>query len=265
MKNTLKYSLLLLLTISFIAISCEKETTDDDPNGGDVTATCHIKKTISSDDEVTFIYNIENQLTKITFGSEQIFEFTYNADGTISNSMVLSNDGEIITTTTYEYNAVGLPVNSVVIDGESSITYTYEYTDDKLTRRVGVGTDDLATINIEDTITYSGDNITEIQNIVVVESFEVSTTTRYFTFEYDNKKNPFSKLNIQYTNIGAGGNFALFASKNNYTSMVATDADGTVIPDESETKTFEYNTNNYPSKTTFSEGNYTTLTYYPCE
>ena len=255
MKNTIKHIILLLVVFSITLISCEKET-DDDENP-DNTATCRIKTVNPSDDiATTYNYNTDNNLISIT-SSGGVFEITYNADSRIS--AVSHNDGTEPLTATYEYNADGLPETAITDTGSGGgiTTTTYFFTNNKLTKKENVMTDGLGnTVKGIVTYTYLGDNIIKtVYDGYVNGSLSFSTT---YTYEYDNKKNPLYDLNIQYTVVGTVENFALFASKNNYTSMSASTG-GTV------TQSFEYNTNNYPSKITYADGSYATATYYPCE
>ena len=269
MKNTLKHITLLLLAFSITLISCKKNTDDDNPDGdggdGDNTATCRIKKIIPSDDEeITFIYNTDNRLTSMTNGSETVIELVYNTDGTIQKTLSIDSESEsdmLTFSVTYEYNTAGLPITSVATDGDITMNFTYHFTDEKLTKRAGTVIIDGITATLVENYTYVGDNVSETE---IITTWPGYSDTKHIYYEYDNKKNPFYDLNVQHTVIAHKEDFALFASKNNYTSMTATYADGTVIPDESDSITFEYNSDNYPSKSTFADGSYSDITYHPC-
>jgi len=256
----MKHIILLLLAFSITLISCEKETTEDDDDSIDNTATCRLKKAVSSAGDITYTYNTDNEIASISFSGGFATEITYNATGELAS--VFSNFGNEITTNNYQYDTTGKPISAtstlVEPDGTTTIyPITFTHTGDKLTEIKAVITTGGGTLSTITTYTYNGDNVDSIVEQHFLNTTLTSTDTITY-LEYDNKKNPLSELGkkIRYTMFqGASGQ--PYISKNN--CIKTEESTGTIT-----TTTLEYNSNNYPIKA-IEDGSIVTLTYYPCE
>ena len=258
MNKPINHLTLLLLAFSITLISCNKDTIEEENPDIDNTATCRLKS--EGNGGITYTYNADNEITSIDYINGYKIEITYDATGKLES--IFSNFGNEITTNNYQFDASGKPISATSTmnspDGTTT-TYplTFTHTGDKLTEikaEITTGGYSMTTI---DTYTYDEDNVSSI----VVQQFLNGTLTSTETntyLEYDNKKNPYSELgHLSKYSMFQATDGSKVNSKNNCTKIK--ENDGTI-----KTITFEYNTNNYPIKTTV-DGSTGTLTYYPCE
>lgn len=275
--KTLKFLTLLFVGIALTTTSCKK-TDDDNDNNDDnnVKKTCYVNKMDYGKDYSLLEYNSDHQVIKVSnydsLGNADgsYATFTY-VDGKLSNMMNWDN-GNLEMKLTYHYGTSGKAdsLYQYVDNGnglELEATFALFFTEDNLTKVEGIKEfyGQSVTINkIE--YTYNNGNAIMMSNYefdVPTLSLKLQSTTSY---EYDTKKNP-------YRNIGLNNFFVAFdisfMSVNNPIKSTEKDKDGIVSQDKSENYSYEYSSNDYPTKvtsTTFdSSYSETTVLTYDCE
>lgn len=261
--KTLKLLFVLFLGVTIgLATSCKKDDdTTDDGNGGDnppAAKTCYIKKTTDDNGAYsTYEYNSDNKVIKVSeydkngkLTAEN--HITYNTQGNYINFTVLNDKGDTATYLVMHYSSASHPDSASVymnmgVGLVKSATFVYTFTGDQLTL-METKADPLGTgpfVVSKNEYTYTGKNLTTLKAYsfsVTAMSLVLESTTDY---TYDDKKNPFFGIGIDYL-MGE----PQLSAANNVTKLTFKDDKGAVDKKKSFNYTYEYTSNGYPSKAT---------------
>lgn len=227
---------LILFLFTGLFWSC---SSDDDNGGGASGSVLPLKMTYSDGEEnfdVVFSYN-GNKISKMTYSptspfgnAEAVFE--YSGDKIIKTTLDLEV-GTITKTYTYDNNRI---VSTSEIWGRDGVTdHTYDWIDANHVKVTNVGTD------------YTTDYYLSNGNIVKVEDYFGGSIWKS-NFTFDSKNRPFK--NIEGFQYLIEEDDLHFFNRNNVVKDVTTAGDNTFVTDYS----YEYNSNNFPTKqTTISE------------
>lgn len=272
-----KVNILFLVLIGFALTfaSCKKDDNDDgDGDGGSPTSkTCYVTKMTNENGSYTQVsYDADNHVVKIeefdSLGAADGYSvFTYTSGN--MTKMEGYNAGAIDSKLEISYNSENQPIKSdMFTDQGTGLTkigyYEYTYSSSKLSK-ISMFFEILSQMKEvkKSEFEYSGDNVSKVTNYELggTLTLELSGTVEY---TYDDKKNPFLNIGLNYF-MGD----IQFISKNNYTKMTIKDETGTIADDESANITYEYSTENYPTKATivtFDNSNTEISTYtYNCK
>jgi hypothetical protein len=243
-----------------VATSCSKDDDNDDDNtGGDnppASSKCYIKKSTNDDGSYSvFEYNSDNKVIKATDyddkGNEDgVTLISYNSDGMMSMFVSVENgDTSMKIEVTYSGNKPS--VANLHINMGTGLKlfskFVYTFNNDELTKMVtqadpvGTGFMDVA----KKEYTYSGKNVVmikESQFDATSGTMKLKSTTEY---TFDDKKNSYVGIGVDYL-MGE----PQFISVNNPLKVTYKDDKGVVDNDESYNYTYEYNSNDYPTKIT---------------
>ena len=268
MKN-LKILMAIIITIAFTTNSCKKDpNTIVDPTP--TAKACFVNKMDNGADGYSLIeYNANHQVTKVTdydsigiaTGTHMDFDYANN----LMQSMISYDGTTIDTKVVMHYTASKIDKADLWQDDGSGLAqvgyYNYTYTGNDITKvemyyeYMGVP------INVSKAeFTYSNGNVVSKNEYTMGATFQLELSGTY-TYDYDSKKNPMNGIGIEGL-IFTGD--ASFMSKNNYTKETMKDASGTVQQDQSTNYIYEYNTNNYPTKSTSTvfDNSYTSYSIY---
>ena len=279
MKN-LKILVLLLLGVVVTVSSCKKDDDDDDGNTNNNTGnqTCYMNKMTYEDGDYDMIaYNSSYQVIKVT---------SYDSNGTADGSE---------TRFTYANNKLQTmeSYDNGTIESKMELVYVNNTTPDSLVMYSDNGSGTLERDGVV-TLSFNGEKIAKLEMIENVAGVDVVLFKSEFTYtgenltmqkdysfsftalgleldgtmemEYDSKKNPLYNVGLSYLAFWSP---VEFGSVNNITKLTSKDENGTVLQDESENYTYEYNTNNYPTKQSLTafDNSYTDVTQfsYDCQ
>lgn len=255
MKN-LNLALLLFLGVTLSISSCKKDdTTDDNNNNTPTNQTCYFSKVDYGDYYMMATYNTSDQLTKIQeFDSTGVAE-DYYSQFTYSN-------GKLATMENYDmgsmdmkmefYYGTGTHPDSLIMFSdngggvmERQAAYALSFTGDDLTKVELVVTYLGIPVVFQKTeYTYANGNVTmqkDYEFDFTTLSMALSGSTEY---TYDTKKNPYRNIGLNYMVLLD----AMFGSTNNALTVTYKDETGTIDQGNSMINTYEYTSNNYPSK-----------------
>lgn len=252
--NKIKILFLFIIGATLTFASCNKD--DDDDGGGDTTPkTCYVVKSTSDDGSYTQItYNAENKVIKT-----EEFDASGNSDDNYSiytyssgklTKMEATVGGSIETKMELTYNTEDLPINVDLYQDQGAGLlklgfFEYTYSGTKI-KNMSMNFEVLGQMMVvsKSEFTYSGDNISLVKKYELggTLSLELVSTTAY---DYDDKKNPMKNIGLDYF-MGE----VQFISINNYTEMTVKDASSSIMQEESYNITYEYNSDNYPTKIT---------------
>lgn len=253
MKN-LKYLLFLMVAVSLSFVACtEKEVdpVDDDDTGEngpkvDMLLTKVINTVNYSYEE--YLYDADNNLQQVTYKDAAGNDLPYYDDYTYSN-------GKLESYTNYNNSA---PTTKMIVtyNGDKPSVY-------KVQSNQGSGLVDDYNINL----TFTGDNLTksELVKMVngspvvvaeVVYTYDGDKVTKvnkgaggYAQYEFDSKKNPYMGIGIDYFK-GDIDNELLNIVPYNMTMKRMLSATDQLNEAMSVNITYEYNSNDYPIKST---------------
>ena len=279
----IKLSFILLLSISFLFISCDKD--DEKDNGEDnnppVASSIYLKTIIKDIDEFIFTYDSLNRITKFEYGEVNgpvagysVFEYTQNQLTLISLFSMGKNTGKMIFK---NHNSLGLPKKAVIYfdygEGngfELSQTYNYYYDGDKLKKAQLIEELDGAEIIKYEKLYFYEDN-----NMVKQENYYTDNDSlimfSFFEYSFDNGLNPGINMGLpQIDFLGLNyDDFFIFPSistmnKNNFTSRKEYDINGDLRDDFSINRSLEYYSNSYiyKSSTTNIENSFSSNSNY---
>jgi len=274
--KSLKFLAFILVGLALTTASCKKTDDDGSGDGDPAKKTCYVNKMDYGDNYSVLSYNSEHQVIKVENfdslgtpdGSNSQFTYVNGKMETMENwdSGVL--DSKII----YHYATTGKPDSAYMWGDEGNGfeklgTYVLTFTGDDLTKTEMVVEYLGQSITVEKTeYTYTNGNIATMSkyefDITSLSLNLISTST----FEYDNKKSPYRGIGLDYFFIADD---AGFMSTNNPTKETIKDKSGSVSQDESMNYSYEYNSDDYPTKVTETafDNNYTetTLLSYDCQ
>lgn len=249
MKN-LKLLFVLFLGIGLTFASCKKDEEEEETNPP-AEKTCYIVKETNSDSTYgEYTYNSDNQVINYS-------NYKENGDLEDHNEITYS-DGNISMLKAYEGSTLSMQLefkystklDSVIMYMDSLGTlkkagfYLYSYSGSNISK---ISTY-FKLMGIEKEVskmeyTYNGDNISTVKSYgfgIVQPELESITT-----YEYDAKVNPFRGIGLNDL-LGE----VQFMSKNNITKKTYKDADGNTDDSKSYNYTYEYNSNDYYTKST---------------
>ncbi len=253
MKKINYLFVLLLAVTSLVSVSCDKDDDDDD----DVTPTpktCYVQTETTEDGITKYEYNASNQLIKITdydlnnipIGTYKEFTYT-NGKPT---KMEDFDNGTVTTKVEVTYDNLGKQYQAdLYLDtmGTGTLTklgyYRFTYSGDLLSAYSLYVSVFGQNIELSRTLlTYNGSNVSTVANYMMGASLqlELESTQEYV---YDSKKNPRRGVGVDYF-MG----LIELCSANNPTKSTHKDADGIINQSQSFNFTYEYNTDNYPTK-----------------
>jgi len=283
-----KVILILLLFPSFILFSCK----DNNESFAPANALKRLTTTYDSETSSTLVkYDSQGRISKFEYFGEDLnsregyAKISYNTDGGVKDIVEYDQDGEQIFKEIYNYSANQVTSISYVNE-ESWIEegkYTIYYNLSGLPEKFEEFSMDYEGWYKTDSCTYNweGDNLIQkksydinvykklnqnysqkrssktklfksILNKVIGLNYKgmnrkVSEPYAVTNFEYDNAINPFWSLSV--ISVWEPVSFIVY-SKNNATSSTIVYSDSYT---SSITYTYEYNSNNYPTKVTFEE------------
>lgn len=267
MKNTILKIIGSLLMV-VVLISCDKDAVVDQVVNEVVeaeTPSCNIKLateesyylgTSEGSRTSTYTYNADGFPDKINF-LDGIWstDFFYNG-GEVSK--VIETYGSSAIETTYEWDGAKLVKYRSKETGSANVVeYRYEYSGDKLSKRSWW----LESVSGEvveqgsQVLTWTGDNVTKMETSYINE--ETNEWDFYtITFTHNTNVNPFQS----FDHLGIEGHWfgGTQMSANNVLSLTYTDTSTT----ETISYTYEYNTDNFPTKRTEIDGDYTYVETY---
>lgn len=277
MKN-LRILLMIFMGVSLaVATSCKKDDdTDDnnDDNNDPVTETCYVVKMDYGSDYDEITYNPSNMITKLEnfdstgTASDGYSNFTYENDLLVT--MESYNNGNLESKMEIIYNSNNKPDTlNLYTNATGSLNkvgyFKYSFNGDQLSS-ISMFAEAMGNI-IEVSKTdfqFVGNNVSKITQYEFnfsSMSLELSETR---DFTYDDKKNAFIGIGLDYF-MGE----VQFLSENNVASVTVKDDQGSVMNDRSYNFTYEYNSNDYPTKqtqTSFDNSDTeVTLYEYSCE
>ena len=263
----IKLGIILILTISFSFISCEKGVDEEDVNPPPVANSIFLKTIIKDIDEFTFIYDSINRLTKFEYGevnSSVVGYYTFEyLDNKLMHTYQYSmgyNTGKMIFS---NHNSLGLPEKAAVYydygngNGfELSQMYNYFYQGDKLEKVQRVKMVDGVEVLInEKRYFYENNNMVKQENYYMDnDSLKMAS---FYEYSFDNAYNPGMNMGLPKIDF-LGVNFDeyfMFPSistmnKNNYTARKEYDNNGDLRELYSIKRSIEYYSNNYIYKST---------------
>jgi hypothetical protein len=243
LKKLSTKSLLSAVLAASILVGCNK---DDDPK----TKLCFLTTVVEvgSAETTTINYTLENQkITKVNTKSvysggsfEDNTTITYDSKGNITETN--SSDGTR-TVFTYTNNQVTKVED---FDGTTLSDRTdYEYSNGQIVKAQYYDETNPGTFVKDDYDVFEYANTTS-KNPIKIKSFSKTGTTPSYTveYQYDDKKNPYS-ASAAILNL-----LSLYAeaSENNITKATFTSASSPNV--QTNTYTYEYNTEGYPTKST---------------
>lgn len=256
MKN-LKIVLLILVTISLSTWSCKKDPKGDTTDPNPTNQTCYFTKVDYGDSYMTATYNSTHQLTKIqeydSLGNADSYytTFTY-ANGKITIIEGIDN-GTVSDKFEFYYGANTTPDSLIMYSDnggtmERQAAYALTFSGNQLVKaELIISYMGFDIVYQKSEFTYTNGNMTMEKNY----EFDFTTLSMALTgsseYSYDNKKNPYYGIGLDYLVFFDSG---IFGSQNNAISYTDKDDTGTIDQSNSTTSTIEYNTNNYPTKIT---------------
>lgn len=260
-----------LIAASTIVSSCKKDPVDPvDPTPAEPK--CYVTNTKENGvNYQQYVYGASNRLEKInTYGQdgttvEEYSQITYDGSGRATR--VDEYVGTDMTGyTTIEYDGSNRPSKARIYAEDSTgglsevAQLTNVYTNNQVTRSnvyfVDNGT---PVLFLYQEYSYTSGNIVN-EKTYFADAFGQGQLNSTSDYQYDNKKNPYLLLNMPVLFSGAA------MSTNNPTSATYKDRNGATT--DSETYTYVYNGNGYPTSvtTTPSQGSpYTTEITYNCK
>ncbi len=259
MKN-LKFLLLLMVALSLSFASCTKDDDDDDTDGtgdgtGDVTKKEMLlkKATNKTDDSYAeYLYTADNLLKQITNTSATGDDLGYYDDYTYSNGMldtyIYYNNSAPSAKVIMTYNGDKPSMAKVMVDQGAGLVDYYDiyYTFNgnnisKLEFKMDLGAGPI--VIQESVFTYNGSNVSKMD----MSSYDGTALAPagYVEYSYDSKKNAMHGVGLDYF-LGD----LIYASANHITMEKSTSAADVVTEAESYNNTYEYNDNDYATKST---------------
>ena len=186
-----KFSIVLMLLVSFFALSCSKEK-------GGVTP------------------NVLRKVDKVTYSDGRFYQYTYDANGrcirdlykdytetlvyngnTVVGTTTNNLSGNVTDLTTYSLNAQGLVTSFTY----SSSTDTYLYIDEyntsgfrtKRTAKRKAITSSVFTTDYEVTYTYDSDN-----DLIALDQKAISTSYSSVSYKYEYDKNHYNTISNEF-------------------------------------------------------------------
>ena len=251
MKKTIIF--LFVFVLGFY--SCQKNNVapnDDPENGNGGTLLKKIKQ--GNNTLINFAYDAnQHVIIKTVTDNNDQYETSYSyADGKISTE-TLKYKENTVAQYTYSYNNDGFLSRCTII-GASNVYWEFTYQNSKITEAIQYLD---GGYSYKMTFYYNGDNITEA--IKEAKFGGIWERESRFTFEYDNKKNPYVPMKFPFSEV-VDENIT-FWCPNNTTRIKEYDNTGILLDDTQYTYT--YNSENYPEtvKINSSTGYSTTLDF----
>lgn len=260
LKKTV-FRLLVLTGLTAAIFSCKKDNSSSPSTSGTgSTPTCYPTRINLGDRRTEATWDENNHLKKVA---------EYNASGRLLNYVLYTYSGEnLVRTDVYDSTSKELGYNEYTSSGGNIVQqkqylgsgssaaffsrHTYTYSNGKLVA-------DSAYTSFGETqvtlYTYNAaGNISRKE--ILQQSSGKFQTLYYWEMEYDSKKNPYYKTNLEgfdYMNL----------SPNNVSHDVEKKPDGSVLA--TNTYVYEYNSNNYPTKRTINSATASTTYEYNCK
>jgi hypothetical protein len=177
-------------------------------------------------------YNSNNKVTKATFiqngNTTYSLEFEYNTDGRISKRKIRSGTLAVAEDyNIYVYDATGHLVTDSSYTTVNNSTYT---------------------LSAVSKFIYTGENITQGDYYTATNgTLALGSRIKY---EYDNSKNPFKDMELEYYINEAGSAIYTIQLKSSNNALKAYTANGNGGWDLQANSTYEYNASNYVRKST---------------
>ena len=253
-----KLLFLLLIGASLFSASCEKEEDDDDKDDGEdiiVPESLLLKSYIDGQDLFTFNYT-DHKMTSFDIGNPSgtdtymTINFEYSGDklmkweasqgGEVLGNMIFSDHGSNNLPAKADYSSINGGTSELMAK------YTYNYSGDKIIE-VTMSDEMSGGIMVSKvTYTYANDNI-ETEKLY---DFVSGTAELAYTYEYtyDDKINPMQNIGIfNFFNYAIFRGLSL-TDVNNYNKRTVYESDGTLNNVESHNRSFDYNSNDNPTK-----------------
>jgi RHS repeat-associated protein len=192
---------------------------------------------------ITMQYDAANQLTKITYPTGRILQYTYNADG--QRTKLVSQDGY---TVNYSYDTVGRLKTLTNATGQSIISYDYDSAGRLIRETNGNGT----------YTTYQYDQQSQLTQLINYKAD--NTVNSKFEYVYDNLGLRTSMTTLEGTfkyGYDATGQLISVVTPTNRTINYQYDAAGNRIEVIDNAKTTNYITNNLNEYTSVGNAVYT--------
>jgi len=255
MQN-LKKLFFVALIFTLATVGCKK--TDDNVGDDTPSGTCYINKIdFGSDGFSTIIYNSDHLFSSIISheenGTVDGSTTNLNYDGTKLLTLTSIDYGNVEFKFEYIYGSASTPDSAILWADkgngtlEKTSVYGLSFSGDKLVKAEMIFEYMGQSIVVsKNEYTYSGDNLSESK------TYKLGTTLQFelesaITYEYDSKKNPMHGVGLDFFFMDSD---ISFMSTNNITKCTVKDASGSIDQSKSYTNAIEYNTNNYPSKST---------------
>jgi len=210
-------------------------------------------KTINEDGSYdVYLYNSDNNLIKILYKDKDGNDLTYYRDyqytGTDMTTYTFFDDGTATERIDLVYNDGKLVKSTLYIDQGSGLNefwiVYYTYSGDKISNLVfkadiGSGYE----VMFKQNFIWNGSNVSRVEELA--DSSGVLVPDGYTAYTYDDNRNPFN--NIGLNDIYGDPNDM---SANNIIEEKAYKTNGDLIESLSYDNSYEYNTNDYPTKFT---------------
>jgi len=248
MKSNFLKPTFVLLIIGILISSCKKdEPIQDDP----VVENSVFIKSVNTNQTpiIVYTYNTNNAVIKKQMsyqGTQLETSYTYT-NSKISNETTKQGNA-IVSQYGYTYNTDNQLTRCDII-GVNESYWTFHYTDGKIDEAIQhIGNGESRKMSFS----YTGENITEAKEFMNFGG--VWEQDSRMTFEYDTQNNPFRLLEIPFSEIL--DEFANQVSANNATRVQSYDANNVLNYDLQYSYT--YNSQNYPTVVTETEGGQST-------
>jgi len=256
----LKFLSFLLSLLVITSTSCKKDNPDDNTGGGNdnppSTKKCYITKITEDDGSYSQLtYNSNHKIIKVTdFNSNgtpenSYISFSYNNDGTL-NVVLIHDDNNNQGKYVFHYKQ-SKPDSAYFYDKtgtgwKKEGTFAITMDGNKLSQIIIFAENNGQNYPMQKfSYTYTGDNLTK------KETYSMDTTNQQYNldetmlYENDTKNNPQHGIGVDFLFLDDN-----FISLNNYTKITYKDKNGNVNKGLSYNITYEYNSNDYPTKKT---------------
>lgn len=277
MKN-FKSLFILFLGLGLATSSCKKTddtTTDDNNNNNSTSNTCYVNKMDYGDSYSVIHYDANHLITELvdydSLGNPENTKTTFTYNGTKLTKMESIDNGNVDTRIVFIYSNSENPDSVVMYSQnngslERAMTLALSFSNNKISSVSGYYTYMGQTINISrNDYTWNGENVSEVKEYEMGGTMQLEYSGKW-TYTYDDKNSPYKNLGLQNLIIMED---VSFLSTNNPLTETYTDNTGIIDQSSSLYFTYEYTTENYPSKVTESavDNSYTDVTMltYDCQ